>query len=96
VIDAGGEDPDLLELVERTVAAAQGVVIHHALDAATRIFEVGGASIASGAHALDRHWRNARTLASHNPLSYKYRSLGANLLNGDELPYHWSVGVRTV
>jgi alkylation response protein AidB-like acyl-CoA dehydrogenase len=96
VIDAGGEDPDLLELVESTVAAAQGVVIHLTLDAATRIFEVGGASIASGAHALDRHWRNARTLASHNPLSYKYRSLGANLLNGDELPYHWSVGVQPV
>ncbi|MDR2081267.1 MAG: acyl-CoA dehydrogenase family protein, partial [Campylobacteraceae bacterium] len=82
-IDAGGENPDLLEFTERTAAAAQGVIINLSLDAASRIFETGGASIASGALVLDRHWRNARTLAAHNPLSYKYRSLGANLLNGE-------------
>lgn len=75
-------------------AAAQGVIIRLALDASSRIFETGGASAASGELALDRHWRNARTLATHNPLSYKYRSLGANLLNGEPLPYHWSAGVR--
>jgi alkylation response protein AidB-like acyl-CoA dehydrogenase len=96
VINAGGEDPDLLELAERTTAAAQGVVINLTLEATSKIFETGGASIASGPLALDRHWRNARTLAAHNPLSYKYKSLGANLLNGDELPYHWSAGVREV
>ncbi|MDR1008218.1 MAG: acyl-CoA dehydrogenase family protein [Campylobacteraceae bacterium] len=96
VINAGGEDNDLLELTERTIALAQGVVINLSLDAASRIFETGGASVASSALALDRHWRNARTLAAHNPLSYKYRSLGANLLNGEELPYHWSAGVREV
>jgi alkylation response protein AidB-like acyl-CoA dehydrogenase len=96
VIDAGGEDNDLLELAEKTVAAAQGVVINLSLDATSRIFETGGASAAGGELVLDRHWRNARTLAAHNPLSYKYRSLGANLLNGEELPYHWSAGVREV
>jgi alkylation response protein AidB-like acyl-CoA dehydrogenase len=95
VIDAGGEDPDLLELAERTTAAAQGVVINLTLDATSKIFETGGASIASAPLALDRHWRNARTLSAHNPLSYKYKSLGANLLNGEELPYHWSAGVQT-
>jgi alkylation response protein AidB-like acyl-CoA dehydrogenase len=96
VIDAGGEDNDLLELAEKTIASAQGVVINLTLEATSKIFETGGASVASGALVLDRHWRNARTLASHNPLSYKYRSLGANLLNGEELPYHWSAGVRDV
>jgi alkylation response protein AidB-like acyl-CoA dehydrogenase len=94
-INAGAENLELLESAGRAITAAQGLVINLTLDAASKIFEVGGASIASGAHALDRHWRNARTLASHNPLLYKYRSLGANLLNGDELTYHWSVGVRT-
>ncbi|MDR2790922.1 MAG: hypothetical protein LBB59_08130 [Campylobacteraceae bacterium] len=95
-INAGGEDTDLLEIAERTTASAQGIVINLTLDAASKIFETGGASIASGALVLDRHWRNARTLASHNPLSYKYKSLGTNLLNGEELPYHWSAGVREV
>jgi alkylation response protein AidB-like acyl-CoA dehydrogenase len=93
-IDALGEDNDLLEEAERAMASAQGIVINLSLDAASRVFEGSGASAASGALALDRHWRNARTLSSHNPLSYKYRSLGANLLNGEELPYHWSAGVR--
>ena len=29
------------------------------------------------AHLLERHWRNVRTLASHNPTSYKAQALGA-------------------
>jgi alkylation response protein AidB-like acyl-CoA dehydrogenase len=95
VINEGAEDLELLQIAGRAITAAQGVVINLTLDAASKIFETGGASIASGALALDRHWRNARTLASHNPLLYKYRSLGAHLLNGEELTYHWSVGVRT-
>ncbi|GHV08191.1 hypothetical protein AGMMS50229_16220 [Campylobacterota bacterium] len=94
VLDAGATDAEQLDEVERTMAKAQSVVIALTLDATTRLFEVGGASIASGQYALDRHWRNARTLASHNPLSYKHRSLGDNLLNGAPLPYQWSAGVR--
>ncbi|GHT88281.1 hypothetical protein AGMMS49543_26230 [Betaproteobacteria bacterium] len=94
LLDAGATDPEQLDEVERSIAKAQSVVIGLVLDATTRLFEVGGASIASGQYALDRHWRNARTLASHNPLSYKHRSLGDNLLNGTPLPYQWSAGVR--
>ena len=33
---------------------------------------------------LDRHWRNARTLASHNPRVYKARILGDWLINGKD------------
>lgn len=54
-------------------------------DVRTRLFQVGGASIAGKSHAFDRHWRNARTIATHNPLAYKRRALGANLLNDDPL-----------
>lgn len=93
-IDAGGSTPELVDRAERAAAQAQEIVISLALDASTRFFEVGGASLAGGAHVHDRHWRNARTLATHNPLAYKLRALGANLLNGDPLPYQWSVGVR--
>ena len=35
---------------------------------------------------LDRHWRNARTLASHNPTAYKARSIGQLEINGTPLP----------
>jgi hypothetical protein len=34
---------------------------------------------------LDRHWRNVRTLASHNPPSYKAQGLGAYELHGTRL-----------
>ena len=30
---------------------------------------------------LDRHWRNARTLASHNPVIYRDRIVGDYVLN---------------
>lgn len=93
-IDAGGEDAELLDHVERTAAQAQEIVISLTLDATTRLFEIGGASLASSVHAHDRYWRNARTLATHNPLAYKLRALGAHLLNGEALPYQWIVGAR--
>ena len=34
---------------------------------------------------LSRHWRNARTHASHDPVSWKYHHIGNYLLN-DALP----------
>ena len=34
--------------------------------------------------ALDRHWRNARTLTSHNPRIYKERVIGDFYLNGGD------------
>ncbi len=34
----------------------------------------------------DRHWRNARTLASHNPASCKTQALGAYELHGASRP----------
>ncbi len=49
--------------------------------AATHVFGALGASATSQETALDRHWRNARTLASHNPVAYKARILGDYLVN---------------
>ena len=57
-----------------------------ALQAATRLFDVGGASATRGSLQLDRHWRNIRTLASHNPISYKLKDIGNYVVNGVELP----------
>ncbi|MVT78222.1 hypothetical protein CVM73_22100 [Bradyrhizobium forestalis] len=39
------------------------------LAATTELFEVGGAFSDLRELAIDRHWRNARTIASHNPVN---------------------------
>jgi alkylation response protein AidB-like acyl-CoA dehydrogenase len=57
-----------------------------ALRAASRIFDAGGASSVRAATHLDRHWRNLRTLFSHNPTVYKARVLGDIAVNGAALP----------
>lgn len=67
---------------EVTVSQAQLTIIDGVLHAATHIFNALGASATSEDTALDRHWRNARTLASHNPVAYKARILGDYLVNG--------------
>jgi alkylation response protein AidB-like acyl-CoA dehydrogenase len=63
-------------------ARTQLVVSKLALYAAERMFEAGGASATSRAHNFDRHWRNLRTLFSHNPLLHKARVIGDYELNG--------------
>jgi len=63
-------------------AKTQLVVSRLALSAAERLFEVGGASATSRKLNLDRHWRNLRTLFSHNPLLHKSRVVGDYELNG--------------
>ncbi|MFT4306945.1 MAG: acyl-CoA dehydrogenase family protein [Microbacterium sp.] len=57
-------------------SAAQLVIGEAVLRAATTVFDALGSSGTSATHALDRHWRNARTLLSHNPRVYKRRMLG--------------------
>jgi hypothetical protein len=69
---------------EVAVAQAQLVIIAGALRATTTIFDALGASAVSEDLGLDRHWRNARTLASHNPRVYKARILGDWLINGKD------------
>lgn len=60
---------------------AQQIVLEQVLEATTLLFEVGGASATSETRRFDRHWRNARTLASHNPAIYRERALGNYYLN---------------
>ncbi len=80
------------EAVEIESAAAQVVVSDLVLKATSDLFDTLGASGTSRARALDRHWRNARTVASHNPRLYKARVVGAHLVNGTPPPYVWSIG----
>jgi len=85
---------ELLIDVELRAGKAQVVVTDAVLGAATRLFDVGGATALQESRRLDRHWRNARTLASHNPVIYKARVIGDNALNGTRPTFYWGVGTR--
>ena len=83
-----GSDAEQEALLEAslTVARAQFFAVEAALKAGEQLFDVGGASAAARSHNLDRHWRNARTVASHNPRAYKASVVGAYLLDDVEPP----------
>ena len=77
------EDADYYR-VENSVFAAQSIVSDLVLTTTSTFFEVGGASATSISRVLDRHWRNARTVASHNPVYLRQQILGERLLKPDE------------
>jgi alkylation response protein AidB-like acyl-CoA dehydrogenase len=79
-------DPDALHEASLRGAKAQVIVSDLATRSAEMLFSVGGASATSREANLDRHWRNARTVASHNPAIYKARAIGDLLVNGERLP----------
>jgi alkylation response protein AidB-like acyl-CoA dehydrogenase len=83
VVDAGQiDDQQAIGAAAIEVAKAQLVAERITLDAAQRLFDTGGASATARALNLDRHWRNARTIASHNPLAYKAWATGDFVVNG--------------
>lgn len=60
---------------------AQQIVVTDILRVTTELYEVGGASLVTADAGLDRHWRNARTIASHNPAIFRKAAIGDWLLN---------------
>jgi alkylation response protein AidB-like acyl-CoA dehydrogenase len=68
------------------IAQAQYFAADAALKAAELAFDVGGASATDRQHNLDRHWRNARTVANHNPRQWKAAVVGAWLLKNEPPP----------
>ncbi|MFA7943858.1 acyl-CoA dehydrogenase family protein [Pseudomonas brenneri] len=80
VLDGSISEAQYVDADVRTYQAQQ-VTLPLVLEATSLLFEVGGASATSQVRRLDRHWRNARTLASHNPAIYRERALGDFYLN---------------
>jgi alkylation response protein AidB-like acyl-CoA dehydrogenase len=74
------------EAVEVESAAAQVVVSELVIKATSDLFDTLGASGTSRARALDRHWRNARTVTNHNPRYWKAAVVGKYHLTGVEPP----------
>lgn len=67
---------------ELAVQKAHVTVPGLVLAATEELFDVTGASSTSRGKGLDRHWRNARTVATHNPVAFKARSVGDYHVNG--------------
>ena len=88
-IDAAWAEELSQEAITRAsidVAQAQYLAVESALKAGELLFDVGGASTTGRAHNLDRHWRNARTVANHNPRHWKAAVVGAWQLKGTQPP----------
>ncbi|SNB72943.1 Acyl-CoA dehydrogenase [Arboricoccus pini] len=81
-----------VHIAELESAQAQTVITDLVLHAATIAFDALGASAVKRDAGLDRHWRNVRTLASHNPRIYKDRIVGDYAVNGTAPPPQWRVG----
>jgi len=79
-------DADAVDQAAVDVAQAQYIAAESALKAAELVFDVGGASTTGRTHNLDRHWRNARTVANHNPRYWKAAAVGAWQLKGTPPP----------
>lgn len=91
-IRCGDPAEDLLDRAEIDVSQAHVVIAEQVLAAINRVFDVGGASIVGRELGLDRHWRNARTIAVHNPVLYKARGIGDWAINGADPIYRWTPG----
>ncbi|MFI9508905.1 acyl-CoA dehydrogenase family protein [Nocardia sp. NPDC052566] len=65
-------------------SAATQVANTEILGAATwQLFNAGSASALKSELGLDRHWRNGRTVSSHNPAIYKAALIGEHAVHGN-------------
>lgn len=92
--DSGSEKAANID-AELEAARAQIVLSTLVPEAAGAIFNTLGASSTRAGAALDRHWRNARTVATHNPFIYKARIVGDWEVNAAEPPFVWGIGVAS-
>jgi SfnB family sulfur acquisition oxidoreductase len=73
------------------VAQAKAFGTEVAAEVASELFALTGASAADERHDLSRHWRNARTHGSHDPVAWKHHHVGNYLLNDVLPPNHGQI-----
>lgn len=76
------EADSLLALASISIAEGKYATTEASLRVSEMLFRLGGASATTQEMNLDRHWRNARTHTTHDPVSYKARAVGDYYLNG--------------
>lgn len=77
-----GELPESVYAAEVAVEKAQITVPDLVLEITHELFQTLGASATLRPKALDRHWRNAQTIATHNPIVFRARAIGDYEING--------------
>jgi alkylation response protein AidB-like acyl-CoA dehydrogenase len=84
---------DAAQAARGSIAVAQAKAFGSAVavEVASDLFALSGASAADERHDLSRHWRNARTHASHDPADWKYHHVGNFLLNNVPPPNHGQI-----
>lgn len=72
----------------------QVVISQLVLDLTTQLFNALSASASASYKQLDRFWRNARVVSSHNPIIYKEKVIGDWVVNQAPLPFVWQIGTH--
>jgi SfnB family sulfur acquisition oxidoreductase len=88
--EIGRRPADAAAAVRGSIAIAQAKAFASevAAEVASDLFGLTGASATDERHDLSRHWRNARTHASHDPVDWKHHHVGNFLLNDAIPPNH--------
>lgn len=92
-VDAAGHDPSAETAAAASVAVAVAKVaaVRACLEAAGRLFELGGTRSASASANLSRYWRDARTHTLHDPTRWKLQHVGRYTLSGTPPPRHGQI-----
>lgn len=80
--DHSGAVPAEFYTAELAIQQAQITVPEQTIRVASELFLTGGASNTAVEKGLDRHWRNAQTVATHNPIVFRSRQVGDWFING--------------
>jgi SfnB family sulfur acquisition oxidoreductase len=88
--EVGRQPRDAAAAARGSIAVAQAKAFgsETAAAVASDLFALTGASAADERYDLSRHWRNARTHASHDPVDWKYHHIGNYLLSDVPPPNH--------
>ncbi|WP_312934329.1 SfnB family sulfur acquisition oxidoreductase [Pseudomonas sp.] len=89
-VDRAVAEPGEDRVAEASLIVGQAKVLSTeiALQASSRLLELGGTRSVSASQGLDRFWRNARTHTLHDPVRWKYHLVGNRVLNGVTPPRH--------
>jgi alkylation response protein AidB-like acyl-CoA dehydrogenase len=82
----GAPTPEAAAAAQLATAEAKVAVDAFSSTTAAKLFDAGGASATQAIYNLDRHWRNIRTISTHNPAFLKASAVGDHIVNGAPFP----------
>ncbi|EKS6730695.1 acyl-CoA dehydrogenase family protein [Enterobacter ludwigii] len=82
-LDHARAEPSADNIAVACIAVSQAKILstEAALQATNELFQLGGASSTRTRYGYDRHWRNARTHTTHDPVHWRYHTIGNFVLN---------------